>query len=72
MTYVNCGDWVDSCTAIIEHFDGRLELVTWGLELESTGTQSELQLPHRIAGSPIVTRNFPLPIANVNDKKRLH
>ncbi len=25
--YVNCGDWVDSCTAIVEHFDGRLELV---------------------------------------------
>jgi len=29
LTYVNCGDWVDSCTAIVEHFDGRLELVAW-------------------------------------------
>lgn len=28
--YVNCGDWVDSCTAIVEHADGRLELVAWG------------------------------------------
>ena len=27
LAYVNCGDWVDSCTAIVEHFDGRLELV---------------------------------------------
>lgn len=27
--YVNCGDWVDSCTAIVEHLDGRLELVAW-------------------------------------------
>ena len=27
LTYANCGDWVDSCTAIVEHFDGRLELV---------------------------------------------
>lgn len=27
--YVNCGDWVDSCTAIVEHYDGRLELVEW-------------------------------------------
>lgn len=27
--YVNCGDWVDSCTAIVEHLDGRLELVEW-------------------------------------------
>ncbi|MBK7900447.1 MAG: UDP-2,3-diacylglucosamine diphosphatase [Azonexus sp.] len=30
LTYVNCGDWVDSCTAVVEHFDGRLELVHWG------------------------------------------
>lgn len=29
ITYVNCGDWVDSCTAIVEHHDGRLELVEW-------------------------------------------
>ena len=31
LTYINCGDWVDSCTAIVEHFDGRLELVAWGV-----------------------------------------
>lgn len=30
LTYVNCGDWVDSCTAIVEHLDGRLEIVEWG------------------------------------------
>ena len=29
LTYVNCGDWVDSCTAIVEHTDGRLELIRW-------------------------------------------
>ena len=27
--YGNCGDWVESCTAVIEHHDGRLELKTW-------------------------------------------
>ncbi len=27
--YVNCGDWVESCTAIVEHPNGRLELVEW-------------------------------------------
>ena len=31
LSYINCGDWVDSCTAIVEHFDGRLELVAWGM-----------------------------------------
>lgn len=29
LLYVNCGDWVDSCTAIVEHLDGSLELVEW-------------------------------------------
>lgn len=27
--YVNTGDFVESCTAIVEHFNGRLELVRW-------------------------------------------
>ncbi|MEQ1774193.1 MAG: UDP-2,3-diacylglucosamine diphosphatase [Burkholderiales bacterium] len=25
--YYNCGDWVDSCTALVEHIDGQMELV---------------------------------------------
>ena len=27
--YYNDGDWVESCTALVEHFDGRMEIVTW-------------------------------------------
>ena len=27
--YVNDGDWVESCTALVEHHDGRLELLDW-------------------------------------------
>jgi UDP-2,3-diacylglucosamine pyrophosphatase LpxH len=29
LRYVNCGDWVESCTAAVEHDDGRIEIVTW-------------------------------------------
>jgi UDP-2,3-diacylglucosamine pyrophosphatase LpxH len=29
MTYMNCGDWVESMTAIVEHHDGRFELIEW-------------------------------------------
>ena len=25
--YINCGDWVESCTAIAEHADGRFEII---------------------------------------------
>jgi UDP-2,3-diacylglucosamine pyrophosphatase LpxH len=28
--YCNDGDWVESLTALVEHHDGRLELVRWG------------------------------------------
>jgi UDP-2,3-diacylglucosamine pyrophosphatase LpxH len=27
--YINDGDWVESCTALVEHMDGRLEIVEW-------------------------------------------
>ncbi|MBN9018843.1 MAG: UDP-2,3-diacylglucosamine diphosphatase [Rhizobiales bacterium] len=29
LRYVNTGDWVESCTAIAEHHDGRMEIVRW-------------------------------------------
>ncbi|MCK7578908.1 MAG: UDP-2,3-diacylglucosamine diphosphatase [Chromatiales bacterium] len=29
VTYCNCGDWVESCTALVEHHDGRLEVLRW-------------------------------------------
>ena len=47
--YVNTGDWVESNTAVIEHFDGRLELIRW--------TDSA----YAILGDPPVLD--PLPVA---------
>ena len=32
MLYMNDGDWVESCTALVEHLDGRFELVAWAEE----------------------------------------
>ena len=29
VTYYNDGDWVESCTALVEHPDGRMEIVDW-------------------------------------------
>jgi len=48
--YCNSGDWVESCTALVEHFEGRLELVSWivqrsfdplGIEMASGFEQEE-------------------------------
>jgi UDP-2,3-diacylglucosamine pyrophosphatase LpxH len=30
LAYYNCGDWVESCTALLEHEDGQIELVRYG------------------------------------------
>jgi UDP-2,3-diacylglucosamine pyrophosphatase LpxH len=27
--YINTGDFVESCSAIVEHFNGTLELIQW-------------------------------------------
>jgi UDP-2,3-diacylglucosamine pyrophosphatase LpxH len=32
IAYINDGDWVESCTALVEHFDGRLEIIEWAQE----------------------------------------
>lgn len=29
INYLNCGDWVESCTALVEHLDGRMEIIEW-------------------------------------------
>ncbi len=29
VTYYNSGDWVESCSALVEHFDGSMEIVYW-------------------------------------------
>ena len=29
IVYLNSGDWIESCTALVEHHDGRWEIVTW-------------------------------------------
>ena len=41
--YLNCGDWVDNCTAIVEHLDGRMELVRHGaLQSGPSGYREDL------------------------------
>lgn len=32
VVYMNDGDWVESCTALVEHWDGRWEIITWTQE----------------------------------------
>ncbi|WP_300295104.1 UDP-2,3-diacylglucosamine diphosphatase [Ferrovibrio sp.] len=36
--YCNDGDWVESCTALVEHGDGRLEILRWAELRENLGS----------------------------------
>lgn len=33
VTYYNDGDWVEGCTALVEHHDGRMEILHWADEV---------------------------------------
>ena len=43
--YLNCGDWVESCTALVEHHDGRFEIIRWGMARPMAEAPSVSQIP---------------------------
>jgi hypothetical protein len=45
VTYVNCGDWVESCTAIVECTRGELSLVEWAKDSMWLLNEQEQVLP---------------------------
>jgi UDP-2,3-diacylglucosamine pyrophosphatase LpxH len=40
VVYMNDGDWVESCTALVEHWVGRWEIVTWTRENDNVDTDN--------------------------------
>ena len=49
VTYVNTGDFVESCSYVVEHSDGRLEVMRW-----SGPRQPVVALPAPAAEAPAV------------------
>ena len=41
VVYMNDGDWVESCTALVEHHDGRWEIITWTKEKDDVDTNTD-------------------------------
>ena len=42
IAYYNDGDWVEGCTALLEHFDGRMEILHWADEIEKRQAPAQL------------------------------
>ena len=73
--YMNCGDWVESCTALVEHEDGRFEIISWtdpltphgaGARDRGAGGMMAGIWPNRICGGKTPTSpgsRLALPVA---------
>jgi UDP-2,3-diacylglucosamine pyrophosphatase LpxH len=51
--YCNDGDWVESCTALVEHLDGRLEIIHW------MDQRAFDPLTRRLIGNPVEAEPVP-------------
>ena len=40
--YINCGDWVESCSAVVERQDGAFEIIYWTRDARSVEPETEL------------------------------
>lgn len=61
--YINCGDWVDSCTGIVEHLDGRMELIEWRTLAENVApdlASAPAANDETLAPAPLLTRQIGL------------
>lgn len=61
--YLNCGDWVESCTALLEMHDGSIELINWAHGRKVT----KVLKPNAIrADTPeVVTQPSPVDLPDV-------
>jgi len=41
VVYMNDGDWVESCTALVEHWNGQWEIITWTKEKDNVVTDPD-------------------------------
>jgi UDP-2,3-diacylglucosamine pyrophosphatase LpxH len=57
IAYINCGDWVDSCTAIVEHQNGRMELIEW----VGQARQAEVEAARPAEQEPDAEVSDPIP-----------
>jgi UDP-2,3-diacylglucosamine pyrophosphatase LpxH len=45
VTYMNCGDWVESCTALVEDDQGRFQIIDWTTDAELLVNGSSAVVP---------------------------
>jgi UDP-2,3-diacylglucosamine pyrophosphatase LpxH len=61
--YLNSGDWMESCTAIVEHFDGRMEVIDFDtfMDLLAETGDTDFDMPGAENSDGLAYRTFPMP-----------
>ena len=73
VTYMNDGDWVESCTALVEHHTGKWEIITWTKEKDDVVTDPDSDTHKRSNGSTgesgdTIPRSKKLPTSIINNE----
>ena len=72
--YLNCGDWVESRTAIAEDHQGRMQLIRWSAETAQIARPATLPAPEPLieaAAFPVLgTRSAAIHPAHIPDNKQ--
>jgi len=61
--YLNDGDWVESCTALVEHFDGSWEIIKWSGSANAKSTEDNTQT--QASPSSLVRKMASLAMAKI-------
>lgn len=56
--YLNDGDWVESCTALVENFDGRFEIIHWHGHVRAVSRQERPAREPAVADIPLTALTF--------------
>jgi hypothetical protein len=54
VTYHNCGDWVESCTALAEDFNGNIRVIEWATLGHANAKVQPIRRPSPIGGEAVV------------------
>lgn len=60
IAYLNAGDWVESCTALVEHTDGRLEIIRWAGPDHASAQKTKLSRRAKQKATSQVGADVPL------------
>jgi UDP-2,3-diacylglucosamine pyrophosphatase LpxH len=63
IAYINDGDWVESCSALVEHPDGRLEILEWAKLRSWSAIDRSVALPEPLFEPVLEPLILPRPAA---------